>query len=154
MIFRVDDMACFKRMTAMLVLAASSGCATLTDSNQQLVALQTIQDNREIAGVGCVLSNKAGRWFVTSPGRVTIQKSVGDLSVDCRKDGASSGHDVVASRFDTGSLLGNVVVSAGLGYFVDRNSGAGFDYPATLTVIMHQARAEAESNGAPDNVVF
>jgi hypothetical protein len=153
---RVDDMASFKRMAAALAMAAAGGCATLTDSNQQVVALQTIQDNREVAGVGCVLANQAGRWFVTSPGRVNIQKSVGDLWIDCKKDGASAGQDVFASKFNTGSLIGNVVVSAGLGYFVDRSSGAGFDYPATLTVIMRKSGqpAEPEPAGSTGNVLY
>jgi hypothetical protein len=38
-------------------------------------------------------------------------------------------------------LWGNVVLTAGAGYFVDRNTGAGFNYPATLTVVMRPAQA-------------
>ena len=52
--------------------------------------MRAILDHREVAGVGCVLSNQAGRWFVTAPGRVTIRKSVGDLAVDCKKDGVGA----------------------------------------------------------------
>ena len=44
--------------------------------------------------------------------------------------------EVVASQFDTGKMIGNVVVSGGLGYLADRRSGAGFDYPSTLTVML------------------
>jgi hypothetical protein len=49
-----------------------------------------------------------------------------------------------------------VVVSGGLGYLVDRHSGAGFAYPATLTVIMHkeQVNASGEQGGAPDNRIL
>ena len=120
-----------------LVAAGVAGCATLTESTEQTVLVQTIQDNQAVDGAGCILTNKAGRWFVTSPGRVTIQKSVGDLWIDCKKDGASS-YDIVASKAGGAALWGNVVISAGLGYFIDKNSGAGFDYPATLTVIMRK----------------
>ena len=148
-------MAKYGWMAGALALAALGGCATLTDTNQQVVAVQTIQDNVEIAGVGCVLANKAGRWFVTSPGRVTIQRSAGDLAVDCRKQGASAGSDVVASKLNTANLMGNVVVSAGLGYFVDRHSGAGYDYPATLTVIMRREGPPAEpDNGSTGNAIY
>lgn len=141
-------------MSATLTLAALSGCATLTDSDQQVLVLQTIQDQREITGVGCVLTNDAGRWFATSPGRVRIRKSAGDLTVDCKKQGAGSGNEVVASRFGTAKLIGNVVASAGLGYFVDRHSGAGFDYPATLTVMMQGAPAEPEWSAAAGNAMY
>ncbi len=129
-------------------LALLAGCATLTESTQQMVLLQTIVDNREVAGVGCILSNKAGRWFVTSPGRVLIKKSAGDLSVDCRRDELGVASELVASK-ENASLWGNLVLSAGLGYFVDRNTGAGFDYPSTLTVILHAAAAPPETGLPP-----
>jgi hypothetical protein len=131
----------FKRTSCIILpalLASLAGCATLTDSTEQEVAVRAILDHREIAGVGCVLSNDAGRWFVTAPGRVTVHKSSGDLAVDCGKDGVGSAAEVVASRFGTGKLIGNAVVSGGLGYLVDRHTGAGFDYPVTLTVLMRR----------------
>ncbi len=138
------------------LLAGLSGCATLTESNQQTLLVQAVEDNRELVGVGCILSNQAGKWFVTAPGRVTVQKSVGDLSVDCKKAGGAAGTDQVASRFNN-NLWGNLLVSGGLGYIVDRRSGAGFDYPSTLVVIM-RARPESEAPAAPGpqpgNVVY
>jgi hypothetical protein len=138
------------------LLAALGGCATLTDSSQQLVELHAIAANREVAGVGCVLANDAGRWFVVAPGRVMIERSSGPLAVDCAREGQGSASELVESRFDTGKLIGNVVVSGGLGYLVDHHSGAGFAYPATLTVIMHAppATALAEQDGNPGNRVF
>src|SRR6266705_5008447 len=99
--------------------------------------------------------NKAGRWFVTSPGRVTIQRSAGELAVDCRKQCASAGSDVVASTLNTANLMGNVVVSAGLGYFVDKHSGAGYDYPATLTIIMRrEGPPEEPDKGSTGNAIY
>jgi hypothetical protein len=124
---------------SLLGAAALQGCATLTGSDLQQVAVYAILDHREVSGVGCVLSNPAGRWFVTAPGLVTIHRSDGDLAIDCNKDGVGAAREVVASRFGTGKLLGNAAVSAGLGYYVDRHSGAGFDYPATLTVMLRPA---------------
>jgi hypothetical protein len=143
-------------LLAALAVAALGGCATLTDSTQQQLELHTIVDNREVAGVGCVLSNDAGRWFVVAPGRVTIDRSAGALAVDCARQGVGSSREIIDSRFDTGKLMGNVVVSGGLGYLVDRRSGAGFAYPATLTVVMRRAdlAAVAEQGGAADNRVF
>lgn len=130
------------------VLVALGGCATLTESNQQQVQVQTILDNREVAGVGCILSNDVGRWFVTTPARVTIQKSSQSLSVNCRKAGAGAGVEQVRSK-DNATLWGNIILTAGVGYFVDRNTGAGFDYPATLTIIMQKAD-EPASQAAPE----
>ena len=71
-----------------LLLLGLGGCATLTGNTEQMVLVQTIQDNRELNGAGCILSNDVGKWFVTTPGRITIRKSQEPLKVDCRKHGS------------------------------------------------------------------
>ena len=133
---------------AAAAMGALGGCATISESNQQVLMVRTIQDNREIAGAGCVLTNDAGRWFVTSPGRVTVHRSPGNLFVDCRKQGVSAGQDIVASKANTSAVLGNAVLTAGLGYLLDRRTGAGFDYPETLTVLMRPVRPDAGQEAA------
>ncbi|MGZ3180847.1 MAG: hypothetical protein ACXU8N_00280 [Telluria sp.] len=139
--------------TKTLFLSAAvllAGCATITDSTEQTIAVQTVLNNREVAGVGCVLTNKAGRWYVLTPGRVKVTKSPGPLVVDCKREG-SSGYDVAASKLSTSGLWGNIIVSAGLGIYVDRNTGAGYDYPNVLTVLMQDTpppkAAEPEPGG-------
>lgn len=134
---------------AMLVLAscvlALSACATLTESTEQNLMVQTVLDHREIAGVGCVLYNDVGKWFVTTPARVTVRKSAGPLRVDCKKEGAAWAYEKVDSKVNA-SLWGNLVLTVGVGYFVDKNTGAGRDYPTTLTVLM---RSQAEPDTGP-----
>ena len=134
-------------------MLALSGCATISGSSEQVLMVHTIQDNREIGGAGCILTNDAGRWFVTSPGRVAVQKSAGNLWIDCKKGVVSAGQDTLASKANTSATVGNAV-TAGLGYLLDKRTGAGFDYPPTVTVIMRgTGRAEAqeglEDRGSP-----
>ena len=124
-------------------LIAMAGCASLTESTQQSVLVQTVLEHREIAGVGCVLYNDVGKWFVTTPARVTLRKSAGPLRVDCQKDGAGWAYEKIDPKVN-GNLWGNVVLTAGVGYFIDKNTGAGYDYPATLTVVMHAAQDKEE----------
>lgn len=138
----------FRNMGALALLALLGGCASISESNQQVLEVRTIQDNREIVGAGCVLTNDVGRWFVTSPGRVTIRKSAGNLWIDCRKGAGSVGQDMVASRANSKATVGNVVLTAGVGYLLDRRTGAGFDYPDTLTVLMSgTGRSDPNPNG-------
>ena len=125
-------------LPVLLAMLASAGCASLTESTQQNVLVQTVLDHREIVGVGCVLYNDAGKWFVTTPARVTLRKSAGPLRIDCQKEGAAWAYEKVASRAN-GNLWGNVILTAGVGYVIDRNTGAGYDYPSTLTVVMRPA---------------
>lgn len=112
------------------------GCATVSESPQQQLELHAVLDYKEVGGVGCVLSNDMGRWFVVAPGRVTVTRSTGPLHVSCKKEGAGMAQETVGSRADVAGLMGNVVISAGIGHLVDRYTGAGFSYPSSLTVLM------------------
>lgn len=142
-----------------LLLAAPlvlGGCATLSDSPQQQLELHAVLDYQEVAGVGCVLSNDMGRWFVVLPGRVTVSRSTKPLAVSCKKEGLGLARESVGSRADTNSLIGNMVFSAGLGQLVDRHSGAGYSYPSTMTVLMapEQARGELAAAQRVDSPMF
>jgi hypothetical protein len=119
----------------------------------QPLSVQTVLDNREVSGIGCTLTNDTGKWFVTTPGTVTVQKSTADLSVQCRKDGIGTGNEVAVSKA-TGSVWGNVLAGGIIGYAVDRNTGAGFDYPTVITVSMRSpneapATTDAAASTAP-----
>ena len=122
---------------SILALLAVTGCASVTGSKLQPVSVQTIEDSKEVAGAGCTLTNDAGKWFVTSPGSVTIQKSTGDLAVECVREKDSVGHENIVSK-SNGAVWGNIILGGGIGYIVDRNTGAGFDYPNTITVILRK----------------
>ena len=144
-----------RAMAALAMLAALAGCATVSESHEQTLMVHTNQYNREIGGVGCVLTNDAGRWFVVSPGHVTVTKSAGNLFVDCKKGVVSAGQERFASRANSSATIGNAVTTLGLGYLLDKRTGAGFDYPETLTVLMRGTGRQApgdpdrqESNGS------
>jgi len=151
-------MASFPSVISLSLLAAAAtlgGCATISDTNQQLLTVHAISDNREIGGVGCVLSNDAGRWFTTAPGRVMVTTSKTPLAVHCSKPGAGAAREQFASRYGAMDMVGNVVTTAGVGYLVDRHSGAGFAYPENVTMLMYKPQAVAQNSlAAPDNVVW
>jgi hypothetical protein len=136
------------RPFAFAALALLGGCATMSDSPMQQLEVRTVLDYREIGGVGCILSNDAGRWYVIAPGRVTVTRNKGPLSISCKKRDVATAAETVQARLDTGNLVGNLVTTAGIGQFVDRYSGAGYGYPATLTVLMQPAQRRAEAAGA------
>ncbi|WP_426111152.1 hypothetical protein [Massilia sp. PWRC2] len=127
---------------------ACAGCATLIDSGVQEVEVRTVLEHREVAGVGCVLSNRHGRWFVTTPGRINIRKSDDSLQVDCGRTGLGSALTAVPSEYGDVKLIGNIVLSSGFGYLLDTRSGAGFDYPPVLTILMRPERGGARAAAA------
>ena len=134
--------------TLLALMTGLSGCATISESPTQRLEIHAILDHREIAGVGCVITNDAGRWFVTAPGRVTVRRSAGNLFVDCRKGAESTGQERFASRPNSSAMIGNVA-TAGLGYLLDKKTGAGFDYPEVLTVLMKTSRPTVVTPGQP-----
>lgn len=125
------------KLLAIASLLTVTGCASIAGEKMQPVSVQTVQDNKEVAGVGCTLMNDAGKWFVTTPGSVTIHKSTGDLAVDCIKDGNTAGHETIVSK-SNGAVWGNIIAGGGIGYIIDRNTGAGFDYPNSITVVLRK----------------
>jgi hypothetical protein len=153
--FRVTHMSRFGRIAVAATLAALGGCATLTeDSTEQLLEVHAVQDNREVAGVGCVLSNKVGRWFVVAPGRVRVARYSQPLMVDCAREGIGRTVEMVDARYDARELIATAVTTGGLGYLVDMRSGAGFGYPETLTVVIAKPAPRADGAGAAENRVF
>ena len=125
------------KLFAIASLLTVTGCASIAGEKMQPVSVQTIQDNKEVAGVGCTLMNDAGKWFVTTPGSVTVHKSTGDLSIDCSKDGNVVGHETLVSK-SNGAIWGNIIAGGGIGYLVDRNTGAGFNYPDNATIMLRK----------------
>lgn len=121
---------------ATAALLASTGCASISGEKMQPITVQALHDNKEIAGVGCTLSNDAGSWFLTTPGSATVHKSTGDLAIDCKKDDIFGRQTLVSKS--NGAVWGNILLGGGVGYIVDRNTGAGFDYPATTMIMMRK----------------
>lgn len=102
----------------------------------QPVSVQTIHENKEVSGVGCTLTNDAGSWFITTPSIVSVHKNTGDLAIDCKKDSFAGSQTLVSKS--TGAVWGNILIGGGIGYIIDRNTGTGFDYPATTTVMLRK----------------
>jgi uncharacterized protein YceK len=132
-----------------MAIISLSGCASITGSKLQPVSVQTIQEGKEVAGVGCTLTNDTGKWFVTTPGTVTVQKSTGDMTVECLKD-ELRGRETVISK-SNGGVWGNILAGGPIGYVVDRNTGAGFDYPNSITVVISRI-ADAIGLSSPSAV--
>jgi hypothetical protein len=125
-----------KTIIVVAVLAAMTGCASISGERMQPINVKTVHDNVEVAGIGCTLTNDAGSWFLTSPGSVTVHKSTGDLAIDCKKD-TFAGNQTLVSKAN-GAVWGNVLLGGGIGYIVDRNTGAGFNYPGSTTVMLRR----------------
>ena len=124
-----------KRLFALCIAVAAmglEGCASVTSGKMQTVSVHTHSSYGEVRDANCTLTNDKGSWFVSTPGSAVIQKSFGDLAVDCKKR-LLVGTATFASNSNAG-VWGNILVGGLIGYAVDASSGAGFDYPSLLNV--------------------
>ena len=118
------------------------GCASIVNGQNQSVSVETRTDKEQVSGASCKLTNNKGTWFVTSPGSTMIQRSYEDLSVRCERDSLEPG--LVSVKSSTkGMVYGNILFGGFIGAGVDMSTGAAYDYPTMITVLM--------GKGAPTN---
>ncbi|KAF1045783.1 MAG: hypothetical protein GAK35_01273 [Herbaspirillum frisingense] len=134
------------RISVLSIALLLGGCASITGSQTQPISVQTTQGSMIISGATCTLSNDAGKWFLKTPGSVTVKKSTGDMTVECIKSDVS-GRENVVSKANT-NVWGNILIGGLIGYAVDRNSGAGFDYPESVTIKLSPGGAGAIAGAA------
>ncbi len=125
-----------KQLSLSIVLVVLSGCASVTGTTGQSVSVQTReQAGKEVSGAVCELTNNKGKWFVTTPGSVGINRSNDDLQVLCNKENYEPGRAAVVS-VTKGAMFGNIILGGGIGAIVDHNSGAAYEYPSFFQVVM------------------
>ena len=143
--------------TATIVLASLlSGCASITTGQNQPLSVETRdQQGKQVASVACRLVNDKGTYFINTPGTVTVQRSYGDMHVNCTKEQHESGVATVKSS-TKGMAFGNILLGGFIGAAVDAGSGAAYDYPSLLTVIMGKAvtiEDKPPGNDAPGEIL-
>ncbi len=123
-------------LTSASILTFLSGCASVTGTTGQSISVETRQKNGAIlSGASCELTNSKGKWFLSTPGTASIRRSNDDMIVICNKDGHEPGTAAVVS--DTkGMMFGNILLGGGIGAIVDHNSGAAYEYPTLIQIMM------------------
>lgn len=120
----------------MAVTTLGSGCASIVSGHNQSVSVETrSKQGQAVASASCKLVNDKGTWFVTSPGSVSVRRSYEDLLVSCEKENQDPGVANVKSSTKA-MAFGNIIFGGVIGAGVDVASGAAYDYPTLITVLM------------------
>jgi hypothetical protein len=124
-------------ITLVLVAVATlSGCASIVSGTNQVLSVETLQKaGAPVAGATCKLENDKGVYYVTTPGTVTVHRAYGDLNVKCQKAEMVDGIAVIKSSTKA-MMAGNLLFGGVIGAGVDAASGAAYDYPNLLQVMM------------------
>ncbi len=123
-----------------VLLTQVVGCASIVNGQNQSLSVETKTDAGPLSGASCKLSNNKGTWFITSPGSVTVRRSFGDLSVRCEKETHEPGLASVKSK-TKGMTFGNILFGGVIGAGVNISTGAAYDYPTLITLIMGKTRS-------------
>ncbi|WP_206732374.1 hypothetical protein [Janthinobacterium sp. 17J80-10] len=127
------------------MLTASSflvGCASIVNGTSQVVSVETRHNGQQVVGANCSMVNPKGTFYVSTPGTVTINRAYDDLSVKCEKEGMKPGLATVKSSTKP-MAFGNIIFGGLIGAAVDAGSGAAYDYPTLISVIMEQTITQA-----------
>lgn len=138
----------------MLVVATTQivGCASIVNGQNQSLSVATRSATGPVIGASCKLTNNKGEWFVTTPGSVTVHRSFQDLAVRCEKADQEPGLMSVQSS-TKGMAFGNILFGGIIGAGVDIGTGAAYDYPALITVVMGQSSGAPASPAATGSAV-
>ena len=129
---------------AFVVAAATlaTGCATVTGSTVQTVALQAKDQNGEdVTEAKCELNNDKGRWYLTTPGSVLVQRSNEDMKIVCNKTGHETARQNVASEVKA-AMFGNAILGGGVGAVIDHVNGSAYEYPTVISLNMRALSKE------------
>ena len=122
-------------ITTLAMAVLTTGCASIVNGQNQSLSVKTNGADAEVVGARCTLVSNKGTWYLTTPGSVTVQRSYQDLNVTCKKDGLEDGYAAVKSGTKA-MAFGNIIFGGFIGAAVDTSTGAAYDYPDLITVVM------------------
>jgi hypothetical protein len=130
-----------RRLGLVLLLAASAwlgGCASVAGGNVQKMYVQAQgRDGAPVEGADCVLSNDKGNWRLRTPGDTSVVRSNKPIEVKCDK--ASLPQGIVSAESGTrAAMFGNIIIGGVVGAVIDHSSGAAYEYPEQIRVVMGQ----------------
>ena len=125
---------------AIAVVSQLVGCASIVNGQNQSVSVEALAEAGSVVGANCKLSNNKGTWYSTSPGSTMVQRSYEDLGVRCEKEPHDPG--MVSVKSSTKAMaFGNILFGGVIGAGVDVATGAAYDYPTLITVVMGKSTA-------------
>ena len=123
------------RLALLSLTLILSGCASVASSTDQTLTVQTVCGGMIVKGAACTLKSDKGTWQARSGDPVQIKKSYRNLDIECRKDDAAGSNGYESKN--TGAVWANILAGGVVGYAVDANRGAGFDYPDRVTIVLN-----------------
>jgi hypothetical protein len=126
------------RVAASSLVVALAGCATLTGSSTQTIAVSTVDArDRPVKGMTCSLSHQPGTYVFDTPvTEFEIRRSASDLEIECRR-GSQIARGTVISHGES-SMAHSFIPGGSIATLVDFATGAMYTYPSPLRLKIGQ----------------
>ncbi|WP_194164341.1 hypothetical protein [Lacisediminimonas profundi] len=125
-------------VAAALTAPLFTGCASIVNGSNQALSVESRNDKGEpVTAAICRLENPKGIFYVTTPGTITVPRANDNLHVKCEKDAQAPGIASVKSSTKP-MVFGNILFGGPVGAVIDVTSGAAYEYPGLITVVMGQ----------------
>lgn len=124
-----------KAASAVALLVAATGCATIVNDSTQPVRVETkTSSGSTIAGADCKISNDYGVTTAKSGATVNVRRSSKDLDITCRHPDNPEAMARAISRANAG-MAGNIIFGGGIGAIIDHNKGTAYTYPTWIQLV-------------------
>jgi len=134
----------FSSVCLFLLLGLLNACASVTSGTTQTVSVQSSPYD----GAECQLTNEKGSWSIAkTPANTSIARAYGDLVIACHHSNGAKGSTAVSSS-TVGSAFGNILLGGIIGAAVDMSSGAAYEYPSTVNVLLARSPASGGAGAA------
>ena len=117
------------RISIILLAVFMTGCASIISDDKQVMTIES-----DPQGADCELVNQEGTFIAKdTPATVTLNTTCKPMTVTCTKEGYQKAQ-INIDYSHKGSAWGNILAGGPIGYIVDRQTGAGCDYPQRILV--------------------
>lgn len=124
-----------KAASAVALLMAATGCATIVNDSTQPVRVETkTSSGNTIAGADCRISNDYGVTTAKSGDTVNVRRSSKDLDITCQHPENPQAMARAISRANAG-MAGNIIFGGGIGAIIDHNKGTAYTYPTWVQLV-------------------
>jgi hypothetical protein len=127
-------MKIFIKASLVALFVASTGCASITTGNHQLLTVNAT--GCEAENVVCTIQNKDNYLTVPAGGAGNVEKGSKPLTIKCTDEDSTASGSVSHESTYQAANLGNILLGGGVGIIVDAATGAMWKYPDSVVVPM------------------
>jgi hypothetical protein len=115
---------------ALVLAAASAGCASITDGTSQTLIVQLTPPTAvcQFTRDGVELGSVSGKQNT-----ITVSKGAKDIIVNCKSEGYSPKTQRLVSSTQTAGVVGGIFLDLGI---TDMITGAMWKYPSDISIVM------------------